>query len=346
MSRLTVQTLESAPEASQPYLASAKARNGYIPNLLGVLANAPTALKTYLTVSEINSRTSFTLAEREVVQITAATNHGCAFCVAGHTAIAYKQGNLPQDLVEGLRTQTTLPDTKLEALAAFTRAVIRSRGVVTDAELQVFEDAGYGEQQVIEVIMRIAGQLRLRIPSLPPAPPLVEALQSVFLCQSQRLLIFPPREGTSKQRFLESLIAGMVLIHQVQPGVGRNLPRQERQYGFGIRQIARQHQMAHQQPASRQSMFVQRQVADLPVHFPDRRLVHFPVVPHVRIAVGGFRIAVFHIRHVDVHHPIQQGQCLGTVVAAGVVDQRQAQTPSGGEQGGRQNLRYDVAGGD
>lgn len=156
MSRLTVQTLESAPEASQPYLAKAKAKNGFIPNLLGVLANAPTALETYLTVSEINSRSSFTLAEREVVQITAATNHGCTFCVAGHTAIAYKQGNLPQDLVEGLRQQSTLPDAKLEALAAFTRAVIRSRGVVSEAELEDFKQAGYGEQQVIEVILGVA----------------------------------------------------------------------------------------------------------------------------------------------------------------------------------------------
>jgi uncharacterized peroxidase-related enzyme len=156
MSRITVQTLESAPEASQPYLAKAKAKNGFIPNLLGVLANAPTAIETYLTVSEINTRSSFTLAEREVVQITAAANHGCCFCVAGHTAVAYKQGKLPTELVEGLRQQTTLPDTKLEALAAFTRAIIRSKGAVSDAELTTFKTAGYGEQQVIEVILGVA----------------------------------------------------------------------------------------------------------------------------------------------------------------------------------------------
>lgn len=156
MSRLTIQTLESAPEASQPYLAKAKARNGFIPNLLGVLANAPSAIETYLTVTEINSRSSFTLAEREVVQITAATNHGCAFCVAGHTAIAYKQGNLPVDLVEGLREQITLADARLDALATFTRAIIRSKGVVSDAELAAFKAAGYAEQQVIEVILGVA----------------------------------------------------------------------------------------------------------------------------------------------------------------------------------------------
>ncbi|WP_153114778.1 carboxymuconolactone decarboxylase family protein [Rhodocyclus tenuis] len=156
MSRITVQTPESAAAASLPYLAQARAKNGFIPNLLGVLANAPAALETYLTVSEINSRSSFTLAEREVVQLTAATTHGCTFCVAGHTAIAYKQGKLPETLVEGLRQQSTLPDVKLEALAAFTRAVIRQRGAVTDAELQDFKAAGYGEQQAIEVVLGVA----------------------------------------------------------------------------------------------------------------------------------------------------------------------------------------------
>ena len=156
MSRITVQSIESAPEASRPYLEKAKARNGFVPNLLGVLANAPSAIETYLTVTEINSRSSFTLAEREVVQITAATNHGCSFCVAGHTAIAYKQGNLSTELVEGLRQQTALPDARLEALATFTRAIIRSKGAVSEAELADFKAAGYGEQQVIEVILGVA----------------------------------------------------------------------------------------------------------------------------------------------------------------------------------------------
>lgn len=156
MPRITVQSIDSAPEASRGYLEKAKAKNGFVPNLLGVLANAPAAIETYLTVSEINSRASFSLAERETVQITAATNHGCTFCVAGHTAISYKQGNLPKELVEALRNQTTLPDPKLDALAKFTRAIIRTKGAVTEAELKDFYAAGYGEQQVIEVILGVS----------------------------------------------------------------------------------------------------------------------------------------------------------------------------------------------
>lgn len=156
MSRISIHSIESAPEASRPYLEKAKAKNGFVPNLLGVLAHAPSAIETYLSVTEINSRSSFSLAEREVVQLTAATNHGCSFCVAGHTAVAYKQGKLPEELVEALRHQTPLPDARLEALAAFTRAIIRSKGAVSSAELDAFKTAGYGEQQVIEVILGVA----------------------------------------------------------------------------------------------------------------------------------------------------------------------------------------------
>jgi len=67
-----------------------------------VLANAPVALETYLTVSGINARASLSLAERETVQITAAT-YGCGFCVAGHSAIAYKPAGLDEATVEALR---------------------------------------------------------------------------------------------------------------------------------------------------------------------------------------------------------------------------------------------------
>ena len=62
MSRLTLHTVDSAPEASRPLVEKAVANNGFLPNLIGVLANAPTALETYMTVSGINARASLTLA--------------------------------------------------------------------------------------------------------------------------------------------------------------------------------------------------------------------------------------------------------------------------------------------
>ncbi|GGX93573.1 carboxymuconolactone decarboxylase family protein [Massilia dura] len=156
MSRLTLHTVDTAPEASRPFVEKALANNGFLPNLIGVLANSPQALEMYMTVSGINARTSLTLAEREVVQITAARIHGCDFCVAGHTAVALKKAQLPTDTVRALQQGNATGDAKLDAVAAFAKAVIATRGAVDDAALQAFLGAGYNEQQSLEVVLGIA----------------------------------------------------------------------------------------------------------------------------------------------------------------------------------------------
>lgn len=156
MSRLPLQTVESAPEASRPFLQKSQAANGFLPNLVAALANAPVALETYLTVGEINSRSGLTLAEREIVQITAAAVHGCGFCVAGHTAVALKKAQLPAALVDEVRAQRPLSDARLDAVAAFTRDVIATRGAVSDEALAAFKAAGYSDAGALEVVLGVS----------------------------------------------------------------------------------------------------------------------------------------------------------------------------------------------
>jgi len=156
MSRVTVQTLQSAPEAARPFLENALKANGYLPNLLGVLANAPAALETYLTVSAINGKAELSLAEREVVQLIAATNHGCAFCVAGHTAVGLNKARLAHEVVDALREGSELPEAKLETLAEFAREVIATRGNVSDSTYKAFQAAGYSEGNALEVILGVS----------------------------------------------------------------------------------------------------------------------------------------------------------------------------------------------
>ncbi len=47
MARLTVHSVESAPEAAKARVETALKNNGFLPNLIGVLANAPAALAMY-----------------------------------------------------------------------------------------------------------------------------------------------------------------------------------------------------------------------------------------------------------------------------------------------------------
>ena len=156
MSRLPIQTLDSAPEAAKPFLQNALKNSGFIPNLLGVLANAPAALETYVTVSGLNAKAELGLAEREVVQLIAATTHGCDFCVAGHTAVAANKARLPEEVIAALREQRELPEPRLEALAAFAREAIASRGAVSDAGLAAFRAAGFSDGNALEVLLGIS----------------------------------------------------------------------------------------------------------------------------------------------------------------------------------------------
>lgn len=147
---------KTPPRAARPFLQTALNNSGYIPNLLGVLANAPAALETYLTVSGLNAKASLGLPEREVVQLVAATTHGCDFCVAGHTAVARNKARLPEPVIEALRARGELPDARYEALADFTRAVIASRGAVTDEQFEAFRAAGFDQAQALEVILGVS----------------------------------------------------------------------------------------------------------------------------------------------------------------------------------------------
>ena len=61
--------------------------------------------------------------------------------------------------IEALRSGGQLSDPKQEALRQFTRTLIANRGKASEAELQRFFDAGYSDQQALEVILALAIKL-------------------------------------------------------------------------------------------------------------------------------------------------------------------------------------------
>jgi uncharacterized peroxidase-related enzyme len=156
MSRLPLRTPDDAPDGAKERLELSQKANGFLPNLVRLLANAPVALEAYQTLSGINARGGLRLAEREAVQITAAATHGCGFCVAGHTIVAYKRAGLSEDVVNALRNNDHVPDKRLHAIAEFTRAVIRGRGNVNDNELKAFRQAGFTDANALEVVLGVS----------------------------------------------------------------------------------------------------------------------------------------------------------------------------------------------
>ena len=155
MTTLTTHTIESAPEASKALLEKSVSAYGMLPNLHAVLAGSPGLLNAYQMLHELFLKTSFNADELTVVWQGINVEHGCTYCVPAHTAIAHSM-KVDAKLIDALRNQQPLPNAKLQALLDMTLIIVRNRGHVTDTELAAFYAAGYGEQQVLEIILGLS----------------------------------------------------------------------------------------------------------------------------------------------------------------------------------------------
>lgn len=151
----TIYTVETAPPDSKEALIRAKEEFGFIPNLEGVCAEAPALLKAGMELWDLFKTTSFSPIEQQVVYLAANYENECHYCMAAHSGLAKMVGMSSCD-IQALRNGTLLQDPKLQALRHFTMRMVQARGWVSDHEIESFMSAGYGKQQVLEVILGIA----------------------------------------------------------------------------------------------------------------------------------------------------------------------------------------------
>lgn len=146
--------IDSAPEGSRSALGAAKKKFGFVPNLMGVLAEAPSAVEAYLAVSSAFEKTSLTRAEQQVVLLATSVENGCRYCVAAHTMVARMVG-ASDDVIQSVREGEEIADPKLRALQRFTRRVVAAKGWVTDEDLKRFAEAGYTRAELLEVLVGV-----------------------------------------------------------------------------------------------------------------------------------------------------------------------------------------------
>lgn len=153
--KLEVLDLETAQDSSREVLQQVREKYGFVPNLMGVLAHAPAALKAYVTLGNLFSETALSAVEQQVVLLTVSAANGCEYCVAAHSAIAGMQ-RVPHDVVTAVRNGQPLADTRLEALRTVAVQIVEKRGWPSEQAVPDFLDAGFAPSQLIEVILGVA----------------------------------------------------------------------------------------------------------------------------------------------------------------------------------------------
>lgn len=156
MSRInTPSNVESAPAASVPLLEAVNAQLGSVPNMFRVISNSPAALEGFLGLSGALGKGALDAQTRERIALAVAETNKCNYCLAAHTYIGTNVAKLDDSEVEANRRGSS-SDVKAAAAITFALEIVNSRGSVSDSSVQAVRDAGYSDEEVVEIVLHVA----------------------------------------------------------------------------------------------------------------------------------------------------------------------------------------------
>ena len=154
--RYPVHTADTAPPEAADSIEKATAAFGFLPNLIGIMAESPALAEAYLSLSDIfQTKTGLDAAEQHVVLLAVSRYHECHYCMAAHTTTAGMTG-VDASVVEAIRNDRPIDDSRLEALRQVTHEMVDRRGWPSDDAQRRFFDAGYAPSQLLDVLVGIA----------------------------------------------------------------------------------------------------------------------------------------------------------------------------------------------
>lgn len=129
--------------ASEPRseFEAAEQRYGWLPTTIRVMARGTDAAELYLSAGSSNAKGSLSRLARELIAVEVARVNSCEYCHAAHTVAARSLGD---------------PDAMDRAALDVARRMLRSRGALTDEELDEARDHGVDDRMLIDIACVIA----------------------------------------------------------------------------------------------------------------------------------------------------------------------------------------------
>lgn len=153
MSRFQIHDELTAPDGSIPVLRGALASGGQLPNLLGVLAGSPAALRAYARSRSELRHGKLTLATLERIALAVAEHYGSDPGIEMHSRAARGAG-VPLDEVAAARRFQS-KDEREAALLRYLRSVLVDGRPPVHLHEEARE-AGWDDEQILEAIGAVA----------------------------------------------------------------------------------------------------------------------------------------------------------------------------------------------
>ena len=154
MARLSIPTLETAPEASKPTLDAVHKQLGVVPNLFRLIGNSPAALSAFAGFQGGLSKT-FDVKTRERIALAVAQVNGCDYCLSAHTYLGLNMAKIsPEEIAMNRKGASS--DARANAAVHFAATVAKERGHVESADIAAVREAGFTDAQIVEIVALVA----------------------------------------------------------------------------------------------------------------------------------------------------------------------------------------------
>ncbi len=156
MQKFSIPTRTEVSSNNQAIFDKLQKSLGFVPNLYAYYAKNETALPDYLALQ--NRKSTLKAKEREVVNLVVSQFNGCRYCQSAHTVLG-KMNGFSEDQILEIRGGKASFDSKLNALAQFTKAVVENKGKTSIEAKNNFFGAGYNEANMIDVVMTVGDKI-------------------------------------------------------------------------------------------------------------------------------------------------------------------------------------------
>ncbi len=154
MSRLPVQSIDTAPATAKQTLESVKKGLGMVPNMAGAMANSPAVLASWVQFNAALGGGTLPAAIRERIALLTAETNECGYCLSAHTALG-KMAGLGASEIDAARDGQASEATAQAALTFATR-ILETRGGVEASDIDAVRSAGFTDAQIAEIVGAVA----------------------------------------------------------------------------------------------------------------------------------------------------------------------------------------------
>jgi len=127
---------------------------GTVPNMFRAVANSPAALASMWGAFGALGGGVIPARLAEQIAVAVADRNACEYCLAAHTALGRKAGASAAEMAEAQAGRAA--DGKTAAALGFSLKLVEHRGQVDGDDVRQLREAGFSEQEIVEIVAHVA----------------------------------------------------------------------------------------------------------------------------------------------------------------------------------------------